>query len=281
MQLNLTEVYKEHFSLFFAEDDLSKNFSYLVTLPDENVRCSLKIKDDLILAGLPFFFETFNYLMNEKINYKEHLKYEGKRISKADEFSIEFSLPFNIALTGERIALNLLQRASSIATYTNKYVEKVGSIKILDTRKTTPGLRFIEKYAVRQGGGHNHRFGQMDSWMVKDNHKEVFGGVENAINYFQGLNTFYQPIIVEIHDLNELKTAYSAGAKHFLLDNFTPEKIREAVKIKEPGMTYEVSGGVTIGNIESYLMDGIDAFSSGSITYNAPHVDLSLKFKRE
>jgi nicotinate-nucleotide pyrophosphorylase (carboxylating) len=281
MQLNLTEVYKEHFSLFFAEDDLSKNFSYLATLPDEPVKCSLKVKDDLILAGLPFFFETFNYLMNDKINYKRFLKDEGKSFKKSDDFSIEFTLPFNIALTGERIALNLLQRASSIATYTNKYVEKVGDIKILDTRKTTPGLRFVEKYAVKIGGGYNHRFGQMDSWMVKDNHKEYFGSVEKAINYFQNLNTFYQPIIVEIHDLDELKRAHAVGAKHFLLDNFSPKQIEEAVKLKQSGMTFEVSGGVNIENISSYVMDGVDAFSSGSITYNAPHVDLSLKFKRE
>lgn len=280
MNLNLSEVYKENFSLFFAEDDISKNFSYLATLPERNIKCSLKIKDDMILAGLPFFFETFNYLMNQKLEYKNFLEFEGKRFKKSDNFTIDFELPFNIALTGERIALNLLQRASSIATCTSKFVAQVGNIKILDTRKTTPGLRFVEKYAVKMGGGYNHRFGQMDAWMVKDNHKVFFGGVDKAINYFQELNTFYQPIIVEIHDLAELKLAKSVGAKHFLLDNFSPSDIKEAISLKETGNTYEVSGGVTLENIRSYVMEGVDAFSSGSITYNAPHVDLSLKFER-
>jgi nicotinate-nucleotide pyrophosphorylase (carboxylating) len=120
----------------------------------------------------------------------------------------------------------------------------------------------------------------MDAWMVKDNHKTYFGGVENAIRYFQNLNTFYQPIVVEIHDLDELKLAHNCGAKHFLLDNFTPEEIRAAVAVKEKGMTYEVSGGINIENIQSYIQPGIDAFSSGSITYNAPHVDLSMKMRK-
>lgn len=277
---NISEIYKKNFSLFFEEDDLAKNFTYLQTLPSDKVVCSLKIKDDLVLAGLPFFFETFNFLSKENIDYSDFLVNEGRSFNKNDNKEISFELPFNIALTGERIALNLLQRASSIATHTKKYTEKTNGIKVLDTRKTTPGLRFVEKYAVKIGGGYNHRFGQMDSWMVKDNHKEFFGGVEKAINYFQNLNTFYQPIIVEIHDLDELKKASAVGAKHFLLDNFSPSEISKAISIKESDMTFEVSGGINIDNIGEYIMEGIDAFSSGSLTYNAPHVDLSLKFKR-
>ena len=277
---NFSEIYKKNLSLFFEEDDISKNYTYLETLPSGKVECVLKIKDDMVLAGLPFFFETFNYLSKEVIDYEHFLELEGKSFKKSDQTEICFTLPFNIALTGERIALNLLQRASSIATYTKKYVDVAGDIRVLDTRKTTPGLRFVEKYAVKQGGGFNHRFGQMDAWMVKDNHKTYFGGVENAIRYFQNLNTFYQPIVVEIHDLDELKLAHNCGAKHFLLDNFTPEEIRAAVAVKEKGMTYEVSGGINIENIQSYIQPGIDAFSSGSITYNAPHVDLSMKMRK-
>lgn len=280
MNFNISEIYKDNFSLFFAEDDLAKNYTYLNSLPTDLVKCSLKFKDDMIIAGLPFFFETFNYLSKSDYDYSDFMEFEGKEVKKADHTEIKFTLPFNIALTGERIALNLIQRASSIATCTSQYVALAKNIRILDTRKTTPGLRFVEKYAVKIGGGYNHRFGQMDAWMVKDNHKEFFGGITNAIKYFQDLHTHYQPIIVEIHDLKELKESYTAGAKHFLLDNFSPTEIGEAIKIKEPGMTYEVSGGINLENISSYIIDGIDAFSSGALTYNAPHVDLSLKFKR-
>jgi nicotinate-nucleotide pyrophosphorylase (carboxylating) len=277
---NFAEIYAKNFNLFFEEDDIAKNFSYISELPSESVTCILKIKDDMVLAGLPFFFETFNYLSKKNFDYSEFMEFEGKAFSKEDFIEIRFELPFNIALTGERIALNLLQRASSIATCTKQYVDMVGNIKILDTRKTTPGLRFIEKYAVKKGGGYNHRFGQVDAWMVKDNHKTFFGSVEKAIKYFQSLNTFYQPIIVEIHDLGELKRAHSVGAKHFLLDNFSPEEIKEAISIKDSEMTYEVSGGINLENIKNYILEGVDAFSSGSITYNAPHVDLSLKMQR-
>lgn len=281
MSFDLSSIYSKHLELFYAEDDLIKNFSYLSSLPSELVECQIKIKDDMILSGLPFFFESFNFLMKDKIDYSDLLINEGKRFFKNEKAEIKFQLPFNVVLTGERIALNLLQRSSAISTNTANFVKLAQGIKVLDTRKTTPGLRFVEKYAVKMGGGQNHRFGQMDAWMVKDNHKSFFGSVENAIKYFQDLNTFYQPIIVEIHDLVELKRAYKAGAKHFLLDNFSPSEIKEAISIKEKNMTYEVSGGIHSGNIEGYIMKGVDAFSSGSLTYNAPHVDLSLKFQKK
>ncbi len=278
MSFDYAQIYRNHFSLYYSEDDLGRNYSYTDSLPSKEVECQLKIKDDMVLAGLPFFFEAFNYISQSKIDYNEYCGFEGHEFSKCEGKVIKFNLPFDIALTGERIALNLLQRASSIATNTKKYVEAAQGIRVLDTRKTTPGLRFLEKYAVKIGGGFNHRFGQMDAWMVKDNHKEIFGGVDKAINYFQSLHTFYQPIIVEIHDLDELKLAYDTGAKHFMLDNFSPADVKNAIKVKEKDMTFEVSGGINLENIGSYVMDGVDAFSSGSMTYNAAQVDLSLKF---
>ncbi len=278
---NYSKFYREQFELFFKEDDTFKNFHYLNSLPETTVNCSLKVKDDLVLSGLAFFFETFNFISKDEFNFKEFLEFEGKEFSKSDNFEINFSLPFNIALTGERLALNLVQRASSISTYTKKYVDIAGRIAILDTRKTTPGLRFLEKYAVNIGGGYNHRYSQMDAWMVKDNHKAIFGGVDKAIEFFKKQNSFYHNIIVEIHDLEELEIAYNSGAKHFLLDNFSPSEIIEASKIKKQDMTYEVSGGVNLNNLNSYCLDGVDAISSGSLTYDAPQVDLSLKFNHE
>ncbi len=270
----------EHMKLFFAEDGMDRNFHYLNSLPKETVSCKLKLKDNLLLAGLPFFFETFNYLSDHPIDYSEYMKFEGQVFKKNDGFEISFELPFNLALSCERLALNLLQRASSIASYTHNFVLKAGDIKILDTRKTTPGLRSLEKYAVKIAGGFNHRFSQTDAWMIKDNHKQVFGGVKEAIYFFKQQNTFYTPMILEIHDLSELKDGIELGVKHFLLDNFSPAEIKEAVSLKNPGTTYEVSGGINMNNIDGYLLDGVDAISSGSIIYNAPQVDISLKMSR-
>ena len=280
MKLDYTKIWRENFELFFKEDDLNRNFSYISSLPSDLVNCKIHIKDDMILAGLPFFFETFNYLKDGIINYESLLEYEGRSFQKSENKIIEFALPFNIALSGERIALNLLQRSSSIATFTSKFTQKAGEIKILDTRKTTPGLRFIEKYGVRLGGGYNHRFGQTDAWMVKDNHKNFFGGVKGAIEFFKNQRTMYQPIIVEIHDLAELKEVAGLGVRHFMLDNFRPDQIKEAVRFKQADMTYEVSGGINLENLGDYLIVGVDAISSGSLTYAAPPVDISLKYHR-
>lgn len=267
---------------FFQEDDLTRNFAYISKLPKDTVKCSLKIKDDMLLAGLPFFFETFNYLLDDHIDYSEFLNFEGKCFSKNDNAQLEFDLPFNVVLTGERIALNLLQKCSAIATYTNLFVTKANKagVKILDTRKTTPGHRSLEKYGVQIGGGKNHRFGQADSWMIKDNHKAFFGGLKEALDFFSSVNSFYNPVIVEIHSKDELKQGLEYGVRHFLLDNFTPEQIKDAVKLKKPGVTYEVSGGITLETLDSFLIEGVDAISAGSITYNAPHKDISLKYKR-
>lgn len=276
--MDFSQLYREQFELFYKEDDINKNLFYMNTLPSKEVNCHLKIKDDLVLAGLPIFFASFNYLKKDIIDGSNFLDFEGKRFSRNEKFQIDFKLPFNIALTGERIALNLIQRASSIATNVGNYLNHLDDICILDTRKTTPGLRFLEKYAVRIGGGNNHRFSQMDAWMVKDNHKKIFGGVDKAINYFHSMNTFYQPIIVEIHDLSELEVAIKAGGTNFLLDNFSPSDISEAVKIKRDGMTFEASGGIHLENIKDYNITGLDAISSGALIYNARTVDLSLKF---
>lgn len=278
--INFANAFKKNIELFLSEDELEKNFGYFSSLPKEQVLCRLKIKDDMVLAGLPFFFEVFNYLAVDRFQYQDFLQEEGKFFTKDENKEIQFKLPFNIALSGERLALNLLQRASSIATNTAKYVKAAEGVKVLDTRKTTPGLRFLEKYAVRVGGGYNHRFSQTDVWMVKDNHKTMFGGVKNAVKFFQDQNSLYQPIIVEIHDLNELADAIDVGVKHFLLDNFSPEKIADALKMKSSDMTFEVSGGISLENIKNYCFKGIDAISSGSITYDAKQVDLSLKFSK-
>jgi nicotinate-nucleotide pyrophosphorylase (carboxylating) len=262
------------YARFFAEDDLQGNAFYLEKLPSEIVPCVLKIKSELVLSGLPYFVRAFNYL-GAKLSTDDFAIHEGKHFSAGAVIS--FSLPFSVALTGERVALNLLQRASAVSTLTSQFVKKSEGIKILDTRKTTPGLRSLEKYAVRVGGGHNHRFTQSDVWMIKDNHKNYFGGLKQAFDFFMGMQTAYQPIVAEIHSLSEFNEATTLGIKHVMLDNFSVEQIRDAIKIKPAGMTIEISGGVTLTNIENYFIKGIDLISIGALTHSAPHVDLSMK----
>ena len=264
---------------WLGEDDITKNFNYIRMLPNHPVRMQLKIKNPLLLAGTDYFVATFAYL-GAHYDFSFLSQYEG---AKLDECVIDFpeNIPFNIAILSERLALNLLQHASSIATWTDRHVQiasKMG-IKILDTRKTTPGLRSLEKYAVRIGGGFNHRFGQTETWMIKDNHKSSLGGLEGAWSFFKNQGAFYNNIVVEIHSLEELKEAINLGCMNVMLDNFNPEKIREAVELKKTGMTYEISGGINLSNITNYLIEGVDALSLGSLTYSAPRVDMSLKFK--
>lgn len=270
--------FEQDYARFFAEDDLQGNAFYLNQLPMDAVECVLKIKSDVRLSGLPYFVGAFNYL-GANLNYQDFEKNEGLNFKNGD--LIKFKLPFAIALSGERVALNLLQQATRISTFTEKFVllAKGKNTKILDTRKTTPGLRQLEKYAVRVGGAHNHRFSQADAWMIKDNHKTFFGGLEPAWNYFQSMQTFYQNIIVEIHSLDELESAFYLGVKHVMLDNFSIEDLQAAVAMKKAGVTYEVSGGVTLATLSEFLLDGIDAISIGALTHSAPHIDLSMKIK--
>lgn len=262
---------------WLEEDDLTRNYHYTRALPKHPVKLQLKVKSPLILAGTDYLAATFTALGSDT-DFSFLNEYEGKKLN---EMTIEFpeTMPFNLAVTGERLALNLVQHASSIATWTNKHVEIAKNIKILDTRKTTPGLRSLEKYAVRVGGGFNHRLGQTDTWMIKDNHKTSMGGLKGAWKFFQGQGAFYNNVVVEIHSIDELKEAISMGIRHVMLDNFSPDLVKEAVKLKTKEMTFEVSGGLNLNTIPNYLIDGVDAISMGSITYSAPRVDLSLKFK--
>ena len=235
-----------------------------------------------MIAGLPFFIDAFNFLggLDAKTN-EGILSFEGRRVLKSENFVIRFECPFNIAINAERVSLNLLQRAISVASMTSDFVKKVEGtdIKILDTRKTTPGLRAIEKYAVALAGGSNHRFGQLDMFMIKDNHKKVFGNLTKAFHFFKNLSAVYQPILAEIHSLTELEEAKVLGIKHVMLDNFSSSDIIAAIKIKPSDMTFEVSGGVNLKNIKDFCIEGIDYISIGSLTSDCPRKDISLKMR--
>lgn len=272
---------QEEISRYFQEDDLRRNAFYLSQLPHDLVACNIFIKSDLLLSGLPWFMATLDYLGVEGVSSSIEEEFEGKPLKKGAVISLG-NMPFSKALTAERIALNLMQRSSNISTYTREYVKKAEkyNIKILDTRKTTPGLRNLEKYAVRAGGGYNHRLGQTDLWMIKDNHKSFFGSVEKALDFFKGIGSFYAPIEIEVHNEKEFEEAIDLGARHIMLDNFSPQLIGKVIGRKSQGITVEVSGAITLENLERYLIKGVDAISVGSLTYAAPAVDISFKYQK-
>lgn len=266
---------------WLEEDDLHRNFHYTKSLPETSVKLVLKLKSPMILAGLDYLTATFAALGSDHRDFDFLKAFEGKTFKAGDVIEFPETMTFARAVTGERLALNLVQHASSVATFTNEFVKiaQASGIKILDTRKTTPGMRALEKYAVRIGGGFNHRLGQTDSWMIKDNHKSSMGGLDGAWKFFQSQGAFYNTTIVEIHDLSELKKAIEMGIRHVMLDNFEPSDIYEAIKMKTPGMTYEVSGGINLKTLADYMISGVDAVSVGALTYSAPRVDISLKFR--
>ena len=186
-------------------------------------------------------------------------------------------------LTGERLALNLLQRLSGIATVTRRYVNAIAGTgaSVSDTRKTTPGLRLFEKYAVRVGGGRNHRMGLFDAILIKDNHLAVAGGVRRALESARGDGGSQAPIQVEVDSIAQVSEALSAGVEAVLLDNMTPEEVADAVRFirahpKGGGCWIEASGGVTLRNIRAYAESGVDTVSVGALTHSAPSVDIAL-----
>ncbi len=276
------DLFKSQIQTWLEEDDLLRNLYYQQNLPQISVQGVIKLKSPLVLAGLPFFAAVFETLGVESKLFEPLMKHEGKKFNAGENLELTGPMTFKNAVNGERLALNLLAHASSIATFTSQFVDKAQNynIKILDTRKTTPGLRSLEKYAVRLGGGFNHRFGQTDSWMIKDNHKTSMGGLKGAWEFFQNQGSFYNNTVVEIHSLEELKEAKDLGIKNIMLDNFSPENIKKAIELKTDSMTYEVSGGVRLENLEGYLIKGIDAISVGALTNAAPRVDISFKFQK-
>ncbi len=266
---------------WLAEDGFGQSFSYWQGLPNIPVDAWLNIKSSMVLAGLPWFVEVFQRLQPGAGDFlRPMLEWEGRPCSGGEKIPLPAGLRWGFALSGERLALNLLQRASAVASATRRLVElaQPHGVQVLDTRKTSPGLRELEKYAVAVGGGHNHRFTQVDTWMVKDNHKALWG-LRGAVEHFRALGQPYKNIIVEIHAPPEIDEARALGVRHFLLDNFTPEQLRAACAGKRPGEFFEVSGGINEATIARVLMPGIDAVSSGAITQFPVGVDISFKFK--
>ena len=268
---------------WLKEDGFGEVGVYWQRLPVVPVRAHIKIKSDLTLAGLPWFCAVFEKLAPGLGKSLEPLKeHEGRELKAGTVIALPVLVPWGVAITGERLALNLLHKASAVATATKALVNLTApaGVKVLDTRKTTPGLRALEKYAVTVGGGCNHRFTQVDTWMIKDNHKELMG-LKGAVDFFRTLNQPYKNLIVEIHSLSELAECRELGVQHFLLDNFSPEMLATACSKKLSGEFFEVSGGINLQTVKAVLIPGVDAVSSSAITQFPAAVDISFKFQPE
>lgn len=233
-------------------------------------------KQDGVIAGLEIFKRVFELLDSETVT-KLYFK-DGDRVKKGDLLG-EVEGDIRVLLSGERTALNYLQRMSGIATYTNNMVKLLegSSVKLLDTRKTTPNMRIFEKYAVKVGGGNNHRYNLSDGILLKDNHIDAAGGVANAIKMAKKYAPFVRKIEVEVENLDMLKEALEAGADIIMLDNMSPEMMKEAVKLTRGKAVTECSGNITKENIQTIIDTGVDYVSSGALTHSAPILDVSLK----
>lgn len=248
---------------------------------NRRARAILLAKEDLILCGMPLLKQVIKSL-DPGIKLKTRFQ-EGKKVRKGQAIA-ELSGKAGALLSGERVALNFLQRLSGIATLTRRYVDAVAGtgVKILDTRKTTPGLRLLEKYAVKTGGGFNHRFDLKSVAMVKDNHWVAVGSITGAWRRLLPLSKKI-PVILEIKTLSELKEALACGAPYLQLDNMGLPLLKKAVAlVRRHGKNrslLEATGGVNLKNIRSIAKTGIDFISVGALTHSAPAVDISLEFE--
>lgn len=238
-------------------------------------KASLIAKEDGIICGLPVFERVFTILGD--VTFKSFIN-EGSSVTKGDIIGELYGDALNI-LMGERVALNLLQKMSGIATLTNKYVKKLEGLntKLLDTRKTTANLRILEKYAVKIGGGHNHRFSLSDGILIKDNHIGYAGSIKNAIKLAKENSSFVRKIEVETEYKEQILEAIEAGADIIMLDNMTPNQVKEMVKLIAGRAITECSGNITLDTIKSYALSGVDFISSGELTHSVKAFDISLK----
>lgn len=233
-------------------------------------------KEDGIIAGLDVYARVFQ-ILNEKTQISFNFK-DGEAVKKGDLLGTVTG-DIRVLLSGERVALNYLQRMSGIATYT-KQVSKLlegSKVTLLDTRKTTPNCRVFEKYAVRIGGGCNHRYNLSDGVLLKDNHIGAAGSVAKAVAMAKEYAPFVRKIEIEVETMEQVKEAVEAGADIIMLDNMTPEMMKEAVELIAGRAQTECSGNITKENIAKILETGVDFVSSGALTHSAPILDISMK----
>ena len=252
--------------------------SQLTVDPSQEARGDFRAKADMVLAGWPVVTETFRVLSDRFAS--QPFVEEGERVAIGTVVGTVRG-PAALLLGGERVALNFLQRCSGIATLTRAMVRAVEGtgVSVLDTRKTTPGLRFLEKYAVAMGGGKNHRFGLYDGILIKENHIRAAGGIEAAVSAVRSGQGHLHGIEVEVSNLQELEQALKVGVEVILLDNMTPGQVRECVARTRGRALLEVSGGIDLHNIRDYAGTGVDFISVGALTHSPRAADISLELQ--
>ncbi len=244
--------------------------------PADGARAVVRAKEDLVLCGMEVARQVFE-IVDPSVRFTP-LKKDGDEIKKGEEV-LELSGPALSILKGERTALNFMQRLSGIASASRAYArvgEKYG-VMIVDTRKTQPGMRRLDKYAVRVGGARNHRMTLADSVMIKDNHIAAAGSITKAVEKIKAAIGHTPKIEVETETPAQVREALAAGADIIMLDNMTPDQAKECKQIVNGKALIEISGGVTLENLEAYCQAGPDVISSGALTHSVPSKDLSLK----
>ena len=273
MKLNADRLIRMALEEDITSEDITTNS---VMREKQRGEVQLLCKETGIIAGIWVFERVFT-LLDENTETEVYVK-DGDKVEKGQLLGIVRG-DIRVLLSGERTALNYLQRMSGIATYTRQIADllKGSKTKLLDTRKTTPNMRIFEKYAVKTGGGYNHRYNLSDGILLKDNHIGAAGSVKKAVEMAREYAPFVRKIEVETENLDMVKEALEAGADIIMLDNMTPEMMKEAVALIDGRAQTECSGNVTKENIENLVSIGVDYISSGALTHSAPILDLSLK----
>lgn len=273
MKLNADKLIMQALEEDITSEDITTN---AVMRHPQKGEVQLLCKQDGIIAGLDIFKRVFE-LLDETTEVVFYVK-DGDTVKKGDLLA-EVKGDIRVLLSGERTALNYLQRMSGIATYTRSIADllKGSKTKLLDTRKTTPNNRIFEKYAVKVGGGYNHRYNLSDGVLLKDNHIGAAGGVKEAVAMAKEYAPFVRKIEVEVENLDMVREAVEAGADIIMLDNMTPEMMKEAIEIIDGRAETECSGNVTLENVARLTDIGVDYISSGALTHSAPILDVSLK----
>ena len=273
MTLNVDHLIKEALQEDISSEDVTTNAVMKEAVTGE---VQLICKQDGVVAGLDVFDRVFEFL-DENVKTDFYCK-DGDEVKKGELMGI-ITGDIRALLSGERVALNYLQRMSGIATYTHSVAMLLEGTKtkLLDTRKTTPNMRIFEKYAVRVGGGYNHRYNLSDGVLLKDNHIGAAGSVAKAVEMAKEYAPFVRKIEVEVENLDMVREAVDAGADIIMLDNMSPEDMKEAIRIIDGRAETECSGNVTKENIDRLTSLGVDYISSGALTHSAPVLDISLK----
>ena len=274
MKLNEDKLIMQALEEDITSEDITTN---AVMRHPQQGEVQLLCKQDGVIAGLDVFKRVFE-LLDETTEVVFYVK-DGDAVKKGDLLAVVKG-DIRVLLSGERTGLNYLQRMSGIATYTRSIADllKGSKTKLLDTRKTTPNNRIFEKYAVKVGGGYNHRYNLSDGVLLKDNHIGAAGGVKEAVTMAKEYAPFVRKIEVEVENLDMVREVVEAGADIIMLDNMTPEMMKEAVRIIDGRAETECSGNVTLENVARLTDIGVDYISSGALTHSAPILDVSLKF---